>query len=64
MCVYINIPVFWYITEFRLVDRHMQTFRSTFRLHLQGSTIIINFGLYTVCLTSKCTDFPMDELEM
>jgi hypothetical protein len=21
-------------------------------------------GMYTVCLKSKCTDFPMDELEM
>jgi hypothetical protein len=23
-----------------------------------------HWSLYTVCLKSKCTDFPMDELEM
>jgi hypothetical protein len=26
--------------------------------------IYIYIYIYTVCLSSKCTDFPMDELEM
>jgi hypothetical protein len=30
--------------------------------HLQHNVQAV--GEYTVCLKSKCTDFPMDELEM
>jgi hypothetical protein len=42
------------------------TYRDTIHLRARAHTDISSLSIlsYTVCLKGKCTDFPMDELEM